>query len=303
MQPSPNVEKYWTRQHQWSLLADRINAQIAFARLATLSLTVVGALLQTLAAGLAPSIASNIIAVVSAIALILVPFFSKHSLSADRVQQWLRSRSVSEGLKSLVFRYLGKCEPFTGDEAARRFSDACRDTEGYFTEVADQLALIEAPAREVPAIGSPGDYIQLRVFGQINGYYRPKARMNAKRAAAFRVLEIGASVVAALVGSVAGALRLATLDLGVVGAWVAVLTTIGTAFAAHSAANRYQMQARTYFATARELEDAVADWKATDSSDEAFWSKTVKRCEDAISAENRGWMAKLDPEEGKRISS
>jgi hypothetical protein len=30
------------------------------------------------------------------------------------------------------------------------------------------------------------------------------------------------------------------------------------------------------------------------------WSEFVTACEEAISAENRGWMAKLDPDEQRR---
>jgi hypothetical protein len=71
---------------------------------------------------------------------------------------------------------------------------------------------------------------------------------------------------------------------------VAVVTTIGGTIAAYAAGSRYEFQATTFHATARQLKDLLGDWAVGARP----WSDFVRGCEDAISAENRGWMAKLD---------
>jgi hypothetical protein len=83
------------------------------------------------------------------------------------------------------------------------------------------------------------------------------------------------------------------LNSALIGPWVAVVTTIGGTIAAHAAANPYDFQATTFFATARQLSDLVqqASGKRPPSKE---WSTFVRSCEEAISAENRAWMAKLD---------
>jgi hypothetical protein len=74
-----------------------------------------------------------------------------------------------------------------------------------------------------------------------------------------------------------------------------VLTTTAGAVAAHAAASRYDLQATTFFATARQLEDLAHEWKASArDAPSKEWSDFVRACEEAISAENRAWMAKLD---------
>jgi hypothetical protein len=74
-----------------------------------------------------------------------------------------------------------------------------------------------------------------------------------------------------------------------------VLTTIGGSIATHAAAGRYDFQAATYYATARQLLDLAIGWEAGGkAAPSKEWSEFVRGCEEAISAENRGWMAKLD---------
>jgi hypothetical protein len=294
------VATYWRRHDQWATLANRLKARIATWRTTSLVLGATGALLQTAAVALGSGIAGTSLSVVGAVALLFVPFIARYFLTPEQVRQWLRARSMSEGLKSLVFRFRAGAAPFAEADRVIRLEDAGKRAESWVEELAGELAGIEDRAGAPPPALAPDAYIERRVRSQIELYYRPGARRTASRARAFRWAELAMAALAAALGGVAAGLRMSPVSDPVsgVGAWVAVLTTIGGAIAAHAAASRYDQQARVYFATARQLEDLVNEWTAHGRpQDPASWSSFVTACEEAISGENRGWMAKLDPEE------
>jgi hypothetical protein len=294
------VTRYWARHRQWSILADRLKFRITSARKATLALSSTGAVLQTFAAFVPSWWVSKGSAICGTVALVAVPFLTGNLLGAEQVRRWLRARSVSEGLKSEIFCYVAGGKPFDGADRGEKFEAACRDAESWVEELSVELAAIAPDSEAVPSLGSPQDYVASRVSAQIANYYRPKAQRNARLASRFRLFELVVAGVAAVVGAVAGALQLSAAGSKGVGMWVAVLTTIGAAVAAHAAASRFDLQARTFFATARELEDVLGKWERDGKpTDPARWSALVAHCENVISAENRGWMAKLDPQEKK----
>jgi hypothetical protein len=74
-------------------------------------------------------------------------------------------------------------------------------------------------------------------------------------------------------------------------AWIAVITTISAAVAAHVGATRYEYQLLEYLRTADELSRLRRDASATKSPTEL--DQHVVRCERIISIQNEGWMAKL----------
>jgi len=295
------VATFWRRQRQWSILADRLKARIGFWRSTMLILSASGVLLQTLAAALSQSWVGPVAGVIGAVALVFVPFIARQFLTAERVRGWLRARSVSEGLKSQIYRYCANAEPYTGADRASKLNEIGKNTEVWADELALELADIEADSHPPPGPLDAASYLRERVTDQIESYYRPHARLNARLAKIFRNLELASSATAAALGTLASVLQLrgaADSAPGSIGAWVGVLTTIGAGLAAHAAANRYDQQARMYFATARQLEDLRREWIAKGGpTDAKGWSEFVTACEEAISAENRGWMAKLDVEE------
>ncbi len=75
------------------------------------------------------------------------------------------------------------------------------------------------------------------------------------------------------------------------GAWVAVITTISGAVAAHAWAQRYEQLTITYRATAQRLEGAVARWNAAGGNN---LSDLVEGCEKILIEENQGWIAGAD---------
>lgn len=297
--PEEVVATSWTRHKEWSKLADRLKTQITWSRIASLGLACTGALLQTAAAGMGKS--GTGVALAGMIALVGVPLIAKFFLTPDAVRKWLRARSASEGLKSLVYRFEARAAPFHGDDRMARFTEERDKANSWEEELADELAAIRIKPSARPGPLDPDGYITRRVRNQIDTYYRPRAGTNARLARLFRWLELIMAVAAAVLGVVATWQGHSSDGSSRLGAWVAVVTTIGGAIAAHAAASRYQLQARVYFATARRLQDLLDDLPGRDAPvDAERWSAFVTACEEAISAENRGWMAKLDPDEQRK---
>lgn len=293
------VATHWRRHEQWSTLANRLKAQIGFWRTTSLVLGAAGALLQTAAVALGTGIAGMSVSVIGAVALLFVPFIARYFLTPEQVRQWLRARSMSEGLKSLVFRFQARAAPFGEGDRVIKLDEAAKRAESWVEALAVELAGIEDRTGTPPPALDPDAYVVRRVRDQIDGYYRPSARTNASRARRLRRAELAMAALVAALGGVTAALKISAAGVSTgLGPWVAVLTTIGGAVAAHAAASRYEQQARVYYATARQLEDLLAEWTARGKpQDPARWSAFVTACEEAISAENRGWMAKLDLEE------
>lgn len=294
------VATYWRRHAQWSTLARRLKTRVGFWRMTSLVLGAAGALLQTAAVTLGAGIAGTVVSVVGAVALVFVPFIARYFLTSEQVRQWLRARAMSEELKSLVFRFRARMAPFAGDDRMIKLEDAGKKAESWVEALVVELASVEDQGGTPPGPLDAEGYVAHRVREQLDGFYRPSARKSASRALVFRWAGLAIAALTAGLGGVAAALKIAPAtgsSIGL-GAWVAVLTTIGGAIAAHAAASRYDQQARVYFATARQLEDLLNEWTARGKpQDAASWSAFVGACEDAISSENRGWMAKLDPEE------
>lgn len=284
------IDRIWHDRQRWSEAAGRLKRDVLRWRLVTLILAVVGAVLATAAATIVPAGWVQITAGAGAVALVLIPFITGHFLTTKRVSRWLRARSVSEGIKSEVFRFRARVFDAAGKNALTELQEKVRKIRQWAPDLEVQLPPEPVSKGTAPGNLTPADYLRERVRAQIEGYYRPQAHANAERAKRFHWLEIVAGALAAALGALAALYS----ELGL-GSWVAVLTTLGATFAAHAAGNRYDFQATTYAATARELDDIEQSWLAAGRpTDPDAWSRVVNACEEAISAENRAWMAKLD---------
>jgi len=230
---------------------------------------------------------------VGTLALALVPFLTRYFLTSEETSKWVRARSISEGIKSEIYIYRAGAEPYTGTDASEILRRKVRDIRNWGRNVEVERAKIGSPTEPAPTKLLGDDYLQQRVYPQAGKYYRPNAKRNAELAERFRWAGIAMAGLAAVLSAIATFFG----DAGSVklGPWVAVLTTVGGSIAAHAAASRYDFKATTFFATARQLEDLALDWQSSGKSAPSnAWSAFVRACEEAISAENRGWMAKLD---------
>src|SRR5262249_60107790 len=94
------TQSHWDEHVAWSVTAVRMKRTREGMRNLVLSSTVAGAALSTLAASVQSSPSRTAAGIAGAAALALVPFFNKYFLSAEKTSNWLRARSVSEGIKS-----------------------------------------------------------------------------------------------------------------------------------------------------------------------------------------------------------
>lgn len=281
------IKELWRRQSIWSQTANRMKGSIGRARSAALALTVGGAVLATLAGRLpaAQATASSLLAVAAAVGVGLVPVL-RPRWSGRVLRDWTRARSVSEALKGEVYLYLARAGDYRNDDRDRRLRVCTDRTRQEAADLLWRSVNVEPAERALPDVDDYASYLRVRVDGQVEGYYRPKARQLQVRLSQFRRVEL----VLAVAGVVLGALAASLAEVGL-GAWIAVVTTASASVAAHVGAARYEYQLIEYLRTADELSRLRRDAAATTSPAEL--DQLVVRCERIISIQNEGWMAKL----------
>ena len=139
--------------------------------------------------------------------------------------------------------------------------------------------------RELPAVDDGTTYFTVRVADQIERYYAPGAATRESRLTWFRRAQLALAVLSAALGAVAAATSAPLTP------WIAVLTTIGLAVAAHVAATRYEFQLIEFLRTATELRRLKR--QADTAADDTQRRRLAVEAEAVISVENQAWMAKL----------
>jgi SMODS and SLOG-associating 2TM effector domain 1/Protein of unknown function (DUF4231) len=291
------VQSLWDEHAGWSRTADMLKSRRVRWGIVVLVLTICGATFQTLTTSLAESWngvpVRFLVAGAATIVLALVPFLSGSLLSPAGARKWLRARSVSEGIKSEVYTYRAGAEPYDKPDALTVLQQKVRSIRDWAKDLERERAMVGSPTKVLPPPLDSDGYLNARVYHQINQYYRPQGQKNAKRADLFQ--KIGLALAALVAVLSAFATMKGSAGSTDIAPWIAVLTTIGGSVAAYAAGARYEFQATTFYATARQLADLAEDWIASDKqAPSKEWSEFVRACEEAISAENRGWMAKLD---------
>jgi hypothetical protein len=291
------VQALWDEHVSWSRAADSLKARRTRWGVIVLVLTIVGAVFATLAGNLRESVNGIPVRVVVAsagtVALALVPFLSGSLLSPENTRKWLRARSVSEGIKSEIYTFCAGAEPYNQDDAIGALRQKVHIIEDWAKDIERERVAVGSPSEPAPLSLDADSYLDSRVSQQVEHYYRPKAQRNAQLAARFQRLGITLAGLVAVLSAIAT--KYGSPGSAALGPWVAVLTTIGASIATYAAGSRYDFQATTFYATARQLLDLALTWKSSGkTAPSKEWSEFVRACEEAISAENRGWMAKLD---------
>ncbi|MFG2228120.1 DUF4231 domain-containing protein [Streptomyces sp. NPDC048644] len=276
----------WDRQSVWSQAAGHAKRAITRARTVALVLGVTGACAGTTAAQVMAwsDMAGKSLAFLSAVAVGLVPLATKRA-GPQQVRDWTRLRSVSEQLKSELYAYLAHVAPYRDADAPQMLLDR---TERALTDASDLVGhtvALTPRRRALPAVTDVGSYLELRVVGQIEGYYLPRAAYMSQLNSQVRRLEVVLAATAAVLGAVSGAFG---ADWAT--AWVATITTVAAAVTAHAAASRYAYQEMEFSRTAAELESLTAH--RTEDADPATDDAFVDQCERVISAQNEEWRAK-----------
>jgi hypothetical protein len=285
----PVLDMVWREQRRWSLAASTAKAAVQRWRLVRLVLGVTGAVVVT-GGTQASGDGGKALSLAGALCVGLVPLITSLYLPPTRLEAWTRLRSVSEGLKSEVYLYLTGSDPYAGAVAARRAVLSAR-LRRFEDDAGDLLALLPPPAvagaGPPPSVHDVGSYVHERVDGQADGYYRVRiARMRRGvvriQFAEFTLAATG--MVLAVVAGVADAPRL--------GAWVPVVTTVSASVMLYGYGVRYQENLISFARTAEQLRRLRDDRVARMPLDPAEEARFVERCENIISIETQGWMAR-----------
>jgi hypothetical protein len=280
------VPALWRDQSRWSLTANRMKRRIERTRLLALVLVVLVAICGTAAGAFGdphPAVA-RVLSLIAAAGAAALPFL-RPGWSGTRLRDWTRARSVSEALKTEMYLWLARVDPYRMDadaaelrRRADKISNAGADLLRY------QQGIVPAE-RSLPEIHDLRSYFAVRVAEQIDRYYQPKAKVLQSRGNRFRRAEVGLGVAGALLGVVAASSTTSA------GPWIAVLATLGTALAVHVSASQYEFQIIEFLRTAEMLRRLLRDAGTATSDDEL--EKLARSAENVISVENQGWMVKL----------
>jgi conflict system pore-forming effector with SLATT domain/uncharacterized protein DUF4231 len=294
------VESAWQDQARWSLTASRLKRRLGLWRAVGAIGGVTGAALATIAAAL-PDQGSGSelrlpLGAAGAVVLALTAGILRTQVSQERIQAWIRTRSVSEAIKEEIYRFLVGATPYLGGRDVALFENNLETSKAGDQGLNREVAAVGAPSVSNRPLGlfSVDDYITKRVNGQIDGYYYPKAKQNADRGNLFRNAEFALGLLAAVLGALA-ATEVIVPGLGF---GVAIVTTATGAVTAYLAAGRYDYQAISYYGTADRLKALRNGFVGSPRTPEAI-SDFVDRCEQAISSENEAWLATWKKEEDK----
>jgi hypothetical protein len=280
----------WRQHASWAQTAMKLRARRAWWRTVVLVLIFGGAGLQTLAVALENTGARRWVGACGVFALLAVAVLSRKFLQPDETRKWQRSRCVSEGIKSEIYAYRAGAAPYVGEHALEQLRTKVGNIVDWARDMAGEVDVGPMPQPLPPPLNEEL-YLQRRVGRQIERYYE-YATNSARRALLFHWIQIGLVVLTAGLG--AAVTIFSTYEV-VLGAWIAVLTTMVGGVAAYAAGSRYELRATTALAAVHELQDLVEEWRASGkSAPSAEWSGFVRACEEVISADTRGWMAKID---------
>ncbi len=277
----------WNQQSIWSQTADRMKRTIGRARLGMLAATVLGAILATAASALAASASgpSRALAVAAAVAVGVAPLF-RSRCTGTALQHWTRARSVSEALKSEVYQWLARSGEYRGEDRDVRLREIGDFVARLGSDLLRHTVPVRAKQRGLPDVDDAASYFRVRVAGQIEGYYQPRAVELRRTLRRLAMTQIGLTVS----GIVLSATVATYPELGL-GGWVAVAMTIGAAVSAYSAAGRLEYQLVEYLRTADELRRILRN--SAEATTAAGTDALIRDSERVISIQNEGWMAKL----------
>lgn len=287
----------WEKQQLWSKTATDLKNKLGLWRNVILFLGVSGAFLETLSTQLNNEVSQNIIAWIGAGCLTAIPALLHRKVNSRNTINWIRARSASESLKSEAYMFYAKSCPYDDENAIQTLREKKNKILDSVKDIVNCTVLIdqdEPIPEEKLSYLTPNDYINKRLLQQIS-WYRKEAKKYANLSIVFRKIEFILFISAAVIASANGIwgdvlyFRFVSINIG---AWVAVMTTIGGAITSHVGSNRYDYLVNGYSTTADHIEDIASQWPPKAPAPSEQWSDFVNQCESAISIENKSWMAK-----------
>jgi hypothetical protein len=286
------------RQASWSITANQLKATLDRVRWCTFTLSVIGAILATIASQLPVDVQDDHsrrwVAMAGAIVLGVAAFLTARLTGAMQLSAWVRARAAAEALKREAFKFASRAAPYDGATAERALATERARIEDGMDDLNNRLVEADKAGSAPAAIIVPDEYVTRRVKAQIDNFYRPKADQFSRMAARLRATEFILALVATIVTAAVGVMEKYPVsgfhfDFA---ALTAILTTVGALILAHIEASRYDFLVTTYRATALRLEDALSGLAAMPPVPSPDWSNFVERCESIIAAENNSWVAK-----------
>jgi nitrate/nitrite transporter NarK len=222
------------------------------------------------------------IGVLGAMAVTLAAYLSRNAQEDNRVRTWTRSRSAAESLKSGLFLYRARVEPFDGPDRATQLSQRVEKTIADLKDIEPR----QPAAKPIPDLSTltVAQYIEDGVKEQIDWYNRRARELQAKADRLRTITSVLAGVSALLT------LASAVTELSL---WAPVIATIIASITAHLKNQQYQMLIATYSATALRLNLLCENWQSSGKTDadKADRNLFIKKSEETMSAENGGWSA------------
>jgi hypothetical protein len=276
-------------QKRWSLTANTLKASVGQARWTVLWLAVAGAAIETLGAQVHSSHASLALTLgyAGAAVLAVAAAIRQWKLGHERIQAWIVARSGAESFKHEMYLFRTKTGPYASGDAPDSLLN--RREQILLKLQPFQKYRVEPNSEgETPGLLDADGYLQERIHGpqgQIQ-FFKDRADQYSRTQ---RLLS-GGEFILALIGALLGA-ALTMTGKQAYGSWVAVITTISGALAAHALAQRYDQLTISYRATSDRLAGIEARWSAKNS---ASLADLVEPCEAVLLEENQGWIAGAD---------
>ena len=276
-------------QQRWSLSANGLKASIGRARRTVLLLAIAGAVLETWGAQIHSTRISLalVLGYAGAGALAIAAVIRQWRLGHERIQAWIVARSGAESFKREMYLFRTGSGPYASGNPADSLLDRREEILSKLQPF--QKYRVEPNSESEPlSLLDANGYLQERINGprgQIQ-FFKDRANQYSRT----QHLLSGGEFVLALIGALLGA-ALTITGKQAYGAWVAVITTVSGALAAHAMAQRYDQLTVSYRATADRLEGMVARWSAKNG---ARLADLVEPCEATLLEENQGWIAGAD---------
>lgn len=289
------LKNTWGQYRTWALSSRVYKNDVTRWRNFVLILSIVGAIMGTVSqqANLwnllkTPQWLPTGFGLFSGFALGLAAYYSKEALSPDPEAKAVRARSAAEAFKSEAYLLAANAPPY---DTATTTAELAARTDRVKEAVANLAHETITSAQESEGMPterlSVEDYIKRRVDEQIDRFYIPRARENAKKLAIGKYLSL-------TLGAIAVVLGLLSAKYVWIAGWMAVIGTITAAIAARQYAGRYQFLVISYQATIERLRWLKTEWAIASKTDPvAAGNKLVVACEETISSENTAWMAEF----------
>ncbi len=284
----------WGQYRTWDLTAQDLKNGVSRWRNIVFALSIGGALLGMLAKQVDswkiaswPAWLPPALGVLGGVALGLAGYFTKELLSPGPEAKAVRARAAAEAFKSNAYLLAIGAPPYA---TATSPDDLLAKSKEIRAGVDDLAPLAISGAQEsdgMPSVPmSVDDYVRQRVVQQVEEFYLPKIRMNAKRLALGRHSSL-------ILGAAAVVLGIWSAKSASVAGWVAVIGAITAVIAARQYAERYQFLSVSYQATADRLKWLKTKWELDPTAQTNVEAQRafIVACEDAISTENSAWMA------------